>query len=186
MGRRYCIPGVKWEKSHIYIALVLVSHASLPSSAICGAVMPSTATVHQDCISTEPLCYRLTFGSLLRSSVDGVCSATHSRFIMTETMAVQHQNPLKRTSSAAEFNTPPTKKLHRGPIRHRKSFWDPQRTQRQEVIWQDSESQQSMLTRSIGLALQAVGFEAATPQAIDAFRGDVEECMRSRSAALSA
>ena len=35
-----------------------------------------------------------------------------------------------------------------------------------------------MLTRSIGLALEAVGFEAAAPDALEAFRVDVEECMK--------
>lgn len=105
---------------------------------------------------------------------------------MTGIMAVQHQNSLKRTSSAAQFNTPPTKKLNRGPIRHHKASWDIQRTQRREAVWQDEESQQSMLSRSIGLALKAVGFGAAAPEAIDAFRSDVEECTRSHSAALFA
>lgn len=40
------------------------------------------------------------------------------------------------------------------------------------------EAVQSMLTRSIGLALEAVGFEAAAPDAMEAFRVDVEECMK--------
>jgi len=104
-------------------------------------------------------------------------TATHA---MPATMAVQYENPLKRTSTVAEFNTPATKKLNRGSIRHHKALWDPQRSQRREGLWQDEESQQSMLTRSIGLALQAVGFEAAAPEAVDAFRSDVEECMRKR------
>lgn len=44
------------------------------------------------------------------------------------------------------------------------------------MIIQDDEAVQSMLTRSIGLALEAVGFEAAAPEAIESFRLNVEEC----------
>ena len=94
-------------------------------------------------------------------------------------MAVYSSHPLKRTSSTAEFDIPAAKKLNRGPLRHHKPLWDLQREQRLNTLWQDQEAAQSMLTRSIGLALHAVGFEAADPVAIESFRCDVEECMRS-------
>ena len=94
-------------------------------------------------------------------------------------MAVHDPHTLKRTSSVAEFETPPAKKQNRGPIRHHKFIWDIQREQRLDPSWQDEESLQSLLTRSIRLALEAVGFQAADPDAIESFRGDVEECMRS-------
>lgn len=94
-------------------------------------------------------------------------------------MAVHNSHSLKRTSSTAEFNTPAAKKLNRGPIKHHKATWDIQRELRLTSSWQDEESAQSLLTRLIGLALDAVGFEAADPVAIESFRCDVEECMRS-------
>ena len=94
-------------------------------------------------------------------------------------MALYSSHSLKRTSSIAEFDIPAAKKLNRGSLRHHKLVWDLQREQRLNTIWQDQEAAQSMLTRSIGLALHAVGFEAADPVAIESFRCDVEECMRS-------
>ncbi|KAK0517363.1 hypothetical protein JMJ35_000518 [Cladonia borealis] len=92
-------------------------------------------------------------------------------------MAVYSSHPLKRTSSTADFDTPAAKKLNRGPFRHHRALWDLQREQRLNTLWQDQEAAQSMLTRSIGLALHAVGFEAADPVAIESFRCDVEEYM---------
>ena len=85
--------------------------------------------------------------------------------------------PQKRTSSFAQFDDPAAKKVNRGHIRHHKAVWDLQKEQRQNAFIQDDEAVQTMLTRSISLALEAVGFGAATPQAMDSFRGDVEECM---------
>lgn len=96
-------------------------------------------------------------------------------------MAVYSSHPLKRTSSIAQFDEPAAKKLNRGPKRHHKPSWDVQRELRHNVIIQDEEAIQSMLTRSIGLALEAVGFEAAAPEAIESFRGDVEECTEIRT-----
>ena len=92
-------------------------------------------------------------------------------------MAVHSNHYLKRTSSTAQFDEPPAKKLNRGPIRHHKAAWDLQREQRYNATILNDADAQSLLTRSIGLALEAVGFEAAAPDAVDSFRGDVEECM---------
>lgn len=94
-------------------------------------------------------------------------------------MAVYNSHPLKRSSSIAQFDEPAAKKVNRGPVRHHKPLWDLQREQRRNAIIQDEEAVQSMLTRSIGLALEAVGFKAAAPEAIESFRGDVEACTRS-------
>lgn len=93
-------------------------------------------------------------------------------------MAVHHPPSLKRTSSIAQFDEPAAKKLNRGLVRHHKASWDPQREFRQATLLLDHQDAQSLLTRSISLALEAVGFEAAAPEAIDSFRGDVEECRR--------
>ena len=94
--------------------------------------------------------------------------------------AVYQSLPTKRSASSASFEPfglPPHKKQNRGQIRHHRPNWDFQREQLKEP-WQDTEAVQSMLTRSIGLALEAVGFEAAAPDAMEAFRLEVEECMQ--------
>jgi len=93
-------------------------------------------------------------------------------------MAISESHSLKRTSSIAQFDEPAAKKLNRGRVRHHKAAWDLQREQRYSAAILNDGDVQSLLTRSIGLALEAVGFEAAAPDAIDSFRGDVEECMR--------
>ena len=95
-------------------------------------------------------------------------------------MAVYQSIPAKRIASSGPFEPfgqPPNKKQNRGQLRHHQSKWDFQRDQFKEP-WQDVEAIQSMLTRSIGLALEAIGFEAAAPDAIEAFRLEVEECMK--------
>ncbi|CAD6583209.1 MAG: hypothetical protein ASARMPRED_001261 [Alectoria sarmentosa] len=94
-------------------------------------------------------------------------------------MAVYQSLPTKRSASSPSFELfglPPHKKQNRGQIRHHQPNWDFQRKQLKEP-WQDEEAVQSMLTRSIGLALEAVGFEAAAPDAMEAFRVEVEEYM---------
>lgn len=94
-------------------------------------------------------------------------------------MAVHNPHPLKRTSSIAQFDESVAKKANRGPVRHHKPRWDLQHQQRQNAIIHNEEVVDSMLNRSIGLALEAVGFEAAAPEAFESFRGAVEECTRS-------
>lgn len=103
---------------------------------------------------------------------------------------------LKRTASQAQFDSPVAKKsaheppLERTPIkqaplsrsqattiRFPKLKWDLQRRQRLNGIHLDQRGIQSLLTRSIVLALEAVGFEKAEAEALEAFRDDVEECM---------
>lgn len=93
-------------------------------------------------------------------------------------MAVYQSIPAKRSATSELIGLPPQKKRNCGQIRHHRPKWDSQREYLKEP-WQDEEAVQFMLTRSIGLALEAVGFDAATPDAIEAFRVDVEECMRS-------
>ena len=95
-------------------------------------------------------------------------------------MAVYQSLPAKRSASSASFEPvglPPHKKQNRGQIRHHQLNWDFQREQLKEP-WQDVKALQSMVTRSIGLALEAVGFKAAAPDAMEAFRLEVEECMK--------
>ena len=101
-----------------------------------------------------------------------------SRCALMAPMTVYQSIPAKRSATSELLGLPPHKKLNRGQLRHHRSNWDLQREYLKEP-WHDEEAIQVMLTRSIGLALEAVGFEAATPDAMEAFRVDVEECMRS-------
>lgn len=92
-------------------------------------------------------------------------------------MTVSQQQYIKRSASSAGFDLPAAKKLHRRPLRHHKATYDFQRDIRQGAQWQDEGAVQDLLTRSIGLALEAVGFEATAPEALESFRVHVEECM---------
>ncbi|MCJ1468012.1 hypothetical protein MMC07_006638 [Pseudocyphellaria aurata] len=91
-------------------------------------------------------------------------------------MAVDGRS-FKRTSTTAEFETPVAKKQNFGPLRHHKPSWDLSRSGRLETPCQDELAMQALLTRSITLALDAVGFEAAESTAIESFRVSVEEYM---------
>jgi len=93
-------------------------------------------------------------------------------------MAVYDPNPLKRKSTNPLFEESPAKKLNRGLVRHHKAQWNLQQEQRLNAPVQDEESVQMLLTRSIGLALEAVGFEAAAHSAMETMRVTVEECTR--------
>lgn len=123
----------------------------------------------------------LIFSSLLESLDDRIyVLIAHTRCALMAPMAVYQSLPVKRSASSASFEPfglPPHKKQNRGQIRHHQSKWDFQREQLKEP-WQDVKAIQSMLTRSIGLALEAVGFKAAAPDAMEAFRLEVEECMK--------
>ncbi|KAL9103340.1 MAG: hypothetical protein Q9163_001606 [Psora crenata] len=88
-------------------------------------------------------------------------------------MGIYELHPLKRTASAAQLNSPAPKRLQR---RHHKAAWDVQRDQRCDASLQDEETANTLLTRSICLALEAVGFEGVRPGALESFRLDVEEC----------
>ncbi|KAL8744654.1 MAG: hypothetical protein Q9190_003120 [Brigantiaea leucoxantha] len=92
-------------------------------------------------------------------------------------MAVDDGRSLKRSLSAAEFAFPPAKKLNRGRSRHHKLTWDFGGLSQPFAPVQDEQIVQSMLTRSICLALDAVGFNASEPLALESFRAQVEECM---------
>ena len=93
-------------------------------------------------------------------------------------MVVAQSVPAKRSAPCEPFGLPPQKKQNRRQVRHHQSNWDLQRGQLKEP-WQDEQTIEYMLTRSIGIAMKAVGFKAAAPEAIEAFRVDVEECMSS-------
>lgn len=91
----------------------------------------------------------------------------------------------KRTSTTAEFETSVAKKQNRGTWRHHKTTWNLESSRRFDAPCQDDEAIQSLLSRSIGLALDAVGFEAAEIIALESFRAQVEECTSSHRLAES-
>ncbi|KAL9128962.1 MAG: hypothetical protein Q9217_002478 [Psora testacea] len=92
-------------------------------------------------------------------------------------MAVYEPHPLKRTVSAAQFESPAPKKLQRGQVLHHKAVWDAQPNWRRYASLQGEETADTLLRRSISLALEAVGFQAVEAGALESFHTDVKEYM---------
>lgn len=88
-------------------------------------------------------------------------------------MIVDNVRSRKRNSTTANFELPSTKKQYFRHGRHHKLTWRPDETIRHQL---PAESAQTLLTRSIALALEAVGFQGADPVAIESFRAETEEC----------
>ncbi len=91
-------------------------------------------------------------------------------------MTVDNVRSQKRNSTTADFDLPPTKKQYIRHGRHHKLTWRPDETIRRQLPAQNEESAQTLLTRSIAFALEAVGFQGADPVAIESFRAETEEC----------
>lgn len=85
------------------------------------------------------------------------------------------QPSLKRSSTTADLETPLAKKQNLGNLRHHQPTWDLCRLREQGPCL-EQDSVHSLLTRSIALALNAVGFEAAEPLAIESFGAEAQEC----------
>ena len=77
----------------------------------------------------------------------------------------------------ADLDAPPAKRQCSGLVHRHKLKWNLESSGPLFWLCQDEEITQSLLTRSISLALEAVGFVAADPVAIESFRAEVEECM---------
>ena len=88
-----------------------------------------------------------------------------------------HEPSLKRTASQAQFDIPAAKKQFLGVTKHHKAIWDSQSDYRRNAEFQNRKLAEDLLTRSITLALEAVGFQAAEHRALDSFRMQVQECM---------
>ncbi len=84
--------------------------------------------------------------------------------------------PPPDTLAPVQPEQPALKKIKRSHFRYRRSKYDVQRAHRQDAGIQDEQRVQDMLTRSITLALEAVGFEGAEAEAVESFRLDTEEC----------
>lgn len=85
--------------------------------------------------------------------------------------------PSPENSAPVQPEQPASKRIKRSHFRYRRSKYDIQRVQRQDARIQDEKRVQDMLTRSITLALEAVGFDGAEPEAVESFRLEIEECM---------
>ena len=86
-------------------------------------------------------------------------------------------HPLKRSSVDGgfdELNFPSKKRI---PLtRHHSLRWRPQSIENASEVCQNQEAVQSILSRSIALALDVVGFRHAEPTALESFRAHVEAC----------
>lgn len=94
-------------------------------------------------------------------------------------MALFDSPPLKRSSFDAGFDADfdaPMPKQRRHHIQHHRIRWRQAVEGEAATTCQDNEAIQSLLSRSIGLALEAVGFERADPVAIESFRAAAEQC----------
>lgn len=83
---------------------------------------------------------------------------------------------LKRTSTTADLETPVAKKQNLVNLRHHQPTWDLSRLGKLDLPCLEEDLVHSLLTRSIALALKAVGFEAAEPLAIESFGAEAQEC----------
>ncbi|KAL8953401.1 MAG: hypothetical protein Q9183_007332, partial [Haloplaca sp. 2 TL-2023] len=80
--------------------------------------------------------------------------------------------PRKRSSSAIDLNVPIVRKRTRVPLRHQKIHWDFD----DQKSFHDGTTPEALLTRSISLALNAVGFDGAEPLALESMRKTAEQC----------
>ncbi|KAI4106401.1 MAG: hypothetical protein L6R37_002199 [Teloschistes peruensis] len=94
-------------------------------------------------------------------------------------MALERDRAMKRSSSAVNFDLPDLKRRNLAPIRRHKITCDIDGGNASELAFHDAGAAETLLTRSIGLALDVVGFDAAEPLALESFRVAAEEYMRS-------
>ena len=83
----------------------------------------------------------------------------------------QKSSPVKSPPPTPSARAPPRK------VRLPRLKWHLQQQQRQHPGSLDQCGVQTILSRSIELALKAVGFEAVELDALEALRADTEECM---------
>ncbi|KAL8795903.1 MAG: hypothetical protein Q9182_007465 [Xanthomendoza sp. 2 TL-2023] len=90
-------------------------------------------------------------------------------------MAYDNSLPTKRSASAIDFDIPTAKKRNLATSHHPSTPWDFHGVKLGDLAFNGNEEAELLLTRSIGLALEAVGFQAAEPLALESFRLAVEE-----------
>ena len=87
-------------------------------------------------------------------------------------MAFEDGSPRKRSLPAIDLNVPVARKRSRVPLRHKKIHWDFDN----QKSFHDGTTPEDLLTRSISLALNAVGFDGAEPLALESMRKTAEQC----------
>lgn len=93
-------------------------------------------------------------------------------------MALDNHQPTKRSASAIDFDIPAAKRRILATSYRTGFTRDRNGLESSGATFNGHEEAEQLLTRSIGLALEAVGFEASEPLALESFRLAVEECMR--------
>lgn len=93
-------------------------------------------------------------------------------------LTFEDRRPIKRSSSTAGFDDHGATKRKREDSAYQKITGVVNGAQSRERVALDSAVAETLLTRSISLALDVVGFEASEPLALESFRMGVEECMR--------
>ena len=68
---------------------------------------------------------------------------------------------------------------------HHSLHWRPQAADLAAAVCPDHDAIQSLLSRSIALVLDVVGFKHAEPVAIESFRADVQACERVYASRIS-
>lgn len=94
-------------------------------------------------------------------------------------MIFEDDRPLKRSSSAAGLDNQFATKRQQGTSGYQEIAPSINGTRSGESIALDDEVAETLLRRSISLALNVVGFEASETLALESFRVAVEECMGS-------
>ncbi|KAL8825159.1 MAG: hypothetical protein Q9170_007908 [Blastenia crenularia] len=92
-------------------------------------------------------------------------------------MAFDAYRPLKRSSFTAGFDSQIATKRNKLGLDHHKITQDVNGILPSDALTLSDEGDDTLLMRSIGLALDAVGFEAAEPLALQSFRMGVAEYM---------
>ena len=91
-------------------------------------------------------------------------------------MTLTNGDAQKRTSTAANFSEPIVKRPQVRHVHHHELNWRAHVIEEHQLPSQEQEDVNALLTRSISLALESVGFEGAECLAIESFKAEVEEC----------
>ena len=97
-------------------------------------------------------------------------------------MILSPPSSLKRPSPSDFELSPSAKRQNQGKRHHHALRYSQPLDQTTASISQDATIIQTLLSRSVGLALDAVGFDGADPVAAESFRAHAEECMATNEA----
>ena len=100
-------------------------------------------------------------------------------------MAFDNHLPVKRSSSTTDFDAQLAIKRNKLGLDHDKINQNVNYAQPTDGVPLDDGVVETLLTRSIILALDVIGFKTSEPLALESFRMGVEECMRPSCLQLS-